>query len=482
MLKDDRMMGMLTFVVIMLAVGTFIQRADFFERLFGPSGPPPALVLDEVTVRAAESAIIDVLANDANLGSDAPAKLVIVTPPECGRAFVREGRIHYLGADGCIGAQSLRYGLGGEESAALRIAVEPPAGAREMPSAAEARPAKPPASAAATPEPPRDARTNVRVGALPGAASEDGGTSAGNDTTLARRASGNLADTETTQPESDAADETARPEASQDEPAPAQTTRSEEAGASLAAGTADPATGARAPADDCTLPPTLTLDTAPGAMTTVSVDSPCHAGTVAELAFDGLRFAMPLDARGRGNIAAPGFQRSVEATLTLEDHEPITFSLPFRDIERIERVAVAWQTSDGLALNAFEFGARPLGEGHVHPGAPRSFEAVRREGGGWLSTYAPAEGKGQRIEVYSFWRRYAGPSGVVRLGLDPGRPGEGCAAAEAAGADYEVLRSSAGRLERTRLGRIGALDCTRFAGGAGRFIGDAVDDLIVRRR
>ncbi|HUF86498.1 MAG TPA: hypothetical protein VMM59_03880, partial [Thermohalobaculum sp.] len=126
MLKDDRMMGMLTFVVIMLAVGTMIQRADFFQRLFGTGDAEPVLVADEAMVQATQTVAVDVLANDSGIGPDAAGRLTIVAEPECGRAFVREGRVMYLGTEGCIGEQTVRYGLGSAEATAeLRIVVRP---------------------------------------------------------------------------------------------------------------------------------------------------------------------------------------------------------------------------------------------------------------------------------------------------------------------------------------------------------------------
>ncbi len=105
---------------------------------------------------------------------------------------------------------------------------------------------------------------------------------------------------------------------------------------------------------------------------------------------------------------------------------------------------------------------------------------MRREGGGWLATYEPAEGVGQHIAVYSFWRRYGGPAGVVKLGLDPAAGGDGaCQGGETGGTDFRVLRSVGGKPERERLRRLAPLDCTVLAGGE-RVIGAAVDDLIVR--
>jgi hypothetical protein len=77
---------------------------------------------------------------------------------------------------------------------------------------------------------------------------------------------------------------------------------------------------------------------------------------------------------------------------------------------------------------------------------------------------------------------------VVKLALGTGDVAGACGNSHPGGvrvvdgANYVVLRLNAGRLERSRLGRVAPLDCTVLAGGGRRYIGNAVDDLIVRRR
>ena len=478
MLKDDRMMGMLTFVVIMLAVGTFIQRAEFFQRLMGTSGPAAELRPDVAEVRVGEAAAIDVLANDS--GADDPAMLVIAAAPACGSAAARDGQIAYTATSECLGAQRLTYGYGTEgPTAELRISVRPPEkGEGKLQTVIRSGASETAASDPAR-ETPADESRQQRAGEpAPGtelAAADASGT--------ARQAGAS-------------APGTGGDPGSESTASALAVNRAGSAGADEGtapqAGSASPDASSGQPGQKCNFPPTLTVAARPAAVTEVAVDSPCDRDVVAVLAYDGLRFAIPLNFRGAGSLEVPGFQRSTEATLTLEEGGELNFNLPFEGIERIDRVAIAWEEPAALALNAFEFGARPGGQGHLTPEAPRSFEAVRREGGGWLASYAPEEGKGQRIDVYSFWRRHAGRSGVVKLALDPdaaaesglcaGRRPGGRADGAAGGLDYVVLRATAGRLERSRLGRVAPLDCAVLAGGTRRYIENAVDDLIVRRR
>ena len=264
----------------------------------------------------------------------------------------------------------------------------------------------------------------------------------------------------------------------------------------LIPGTQAPQTGSRqppSPAAPCTVPPVLTLDINAAGLTQVIVDSPCHAGTVAELSYDTLRFGIALDATGSGSVAAVGFQQASAAVMRFADHASMAFEISFADTERMARVALAWEMPLDLDLHAFEFGALARSDGHVRPDQPRSYGDVRRRGGGYLLEYRPVGGVGQSISVYTYWHRYGGRSGVVRLGLDfASRDGrqrsDTCGAGTLAEPDFTVLRSVAGKLERPRHRRLASLDCAAVAavaavaGTADRFIGDAIDDMIVLKR
>ncbi|MEE8454596.1 MAG: hypothetical protein V3R90_07555, partial [Limibaculum sp.] len=169
-LKDDRMMSMLTFVVIMVAVGTLIQSTDLLERLFGEGTAELELRRDEAIVRANALSGIDVLANDLGLREGDAENLIIVAQPKCGRVFVRDGQAHYLPAERCAGSQSFRYAISGRsygqpgevmvvvrlgEPTQAEVAADAqrdiPAPAPMAPRAAEQRVAETPAPLAAQP-------------------------------------------------------------------------------------------------------------------------------------------------------------------------------------------------------------------------------------------------------------------------------------------------------------------------------------------
>jgi hypothetical protein len=244
------------------------------------------------------------------------------------------------------------------------------------------------------------------------------------------------------------------------------------------------------PTAPCTVPPALILDVKPAGLTEVIIESPCHARTVAELSYDDLRFGVLLDGAGAGIVAAVGLQQASDATLRFIDDAAVSFNIPFSDTERMDRVVLAWEMPVTLELHAFEFGALPRSAGHVRPDQPRSYGDVRRRGGGYLLEYQPVDGVGQSVSVYTHWRRNGGRSGVVKLKVDfASRDGrerpDTCSGGALAEPDFTVLRSVAGKLERPRRRRLASLDCTAISGiasSADRYIGDAVDDMIVLHR
>ena len=83
MFKDDRMIAILTGILLMVLVGTVIQRADGVSGLFGsdepvaPAVPVTALTHDSVTVPAQALARIDVLANDTDVDGDDQVEIVL---------------------------------------------------------------------------------------------------------------------------------------------------------------------------------------------------------------------------------------------------------------------------------------------------------------------------------------------------------------------------------------------------------------------
>ena len=239
----------------------------------------------------------------------------------------------------------------------------------------------------------------------------------------------------------------------------------------------------------CVIPPAMTIDVRRAARSIVSVDAPCHANTIAELQYSGLRFAVPLDETGKGALTALGFEPNAPALLSFVNGEKIDFDLPFKGIDKVSRIAVAWDVPVQLELNAIEFDGSIGGPDHVHPENPRGFSDVRRTGGGFLDSYRGYAGVGQNVQVYTFWHRKGGRHGVVELMIDfasrnrdrlEGTCGDGIFAAP----NFLVLRSEDGRLERPVIRKLAAVECSSIAkeNSDKRLISGAVSDLVVLKR
>ncbi|MEM9059792.1 MAG: hypothetical protein AAGD13_04955 [Pseudomonadota bacterium] len=239
----------------------------------------------------------------------------------------------------------------------------------------------------------------------------------------------------------------------------------------------------------CVIPPAMTIDVRRAARSIVTVNAPCHSNTVAQLEYSGLRLALPLNGEGKGDLTVLGFEPNAPALLSFDNGETIDFDLPFKGVERVSRVALVWEMPVSLELNAVEFGSALLSNDHVRPDNPRSFQDVRRRGGGFLHSYRSYVGIGQNAQVYSFWHRRGGRHGVVKLMIDyasrsrdllDGTCGDGKYAAP----NFLIIRSEAGRLERPIIRKLAPLDCSRVTQEVGdkRLISGAVSDLLVVER
>lgn len=104
---DDRMMTILTGVVLTIALGAVAQRGD----LFGDFGMATAYVPrdDVVTVSSEGAYLIDVTANDEGAQPGDGNRILITESPRCGVVYRHQGAIAFEGAEACGGTQSMRY-------------------------------------------------------------------------------------------------------------------------------------------------------------------------------------------------------------------------------------------------------------------------------------------------------------------------------------------------------------------------------------
>lgn len=125
MLQDDRVMSILTGLVIVVAMATLAQRSDqLFDFFFSEKEASIAPQNDTLTLFAGESEVIDVLANDENAKPEDQANIHILVSPSCGAAEASDGGVLYISNDRCVGAQLFAYCVRrGDECASASVTV-----------------------------------------------------------------------------------------------------------------------------------------------------------------------------------------------------------------------------------------------------------------------------------------------------------------------------------------------------------------------
>lgn len=131
LLQDDRVMSVLTGLIIVIGMAMLAQRSDeLIDFLFAERAAQITPQDDTASVAAGASVVIDVLANDENAAPDDAAKLRLVASPACGAAEVTDAGILYVANSNCLGDQKFTYCVArGDEcrAAAVTVTVAPAA-------------------------------------------------------------------------------------------------------------------------------------------------------------------------------------------------------------------------------------------------------------------------------------------------------------------------------------------------------------------
>ncbi|MEO1469558.1 MAG: hypothetical protein AAFV86_10895, partial [Pseudomonadota bacterium] len=138
MFKDDRMISILSGIVLMLAIGTLIQQQEVVSEYLGGESEPETVALrpDRVEVSPDTLTRIDVLANDIGIGERAQMGLEVLSQPSCGRVFVQGGALQFLAEIDCERIQTFEYtvaGVEGAEPVGVTVTVRGATGVRNAP-------------------------------------------------------------------------------------------------------------------------------------------------------------------------------------------------------------------------------------------------------------------------------------------------------------------------------------------------------------
>jgi hypothetical protein len=133
--KDDALIAILSAVVLMVAVGTVIQRSEGAAGLWSDdeqsaeqTSELQVLVEDHAVIPVNEVSTLDVLANDIGLTAEMSAGLQVLDAPVCALMSVGDGVIQFFPQLGCEGSHTLSYtvpGLQAGTATTVFVIVEP---------------------------------------------------------------------------------------------------------------------------------------------------------------------------------------------------------------------------------------------------------------------------------------------------------------------------------------------------------------------
>ena len=107
------MISVLSAVVLMVAIGTVIQRADLISG--GSTEDATVLNPDLVDARPNRLLRIDVFGNDDGVTEQDRDRLALVGQPSCGQVFVQGQALQFLPDSSCVGQQVIEYGIRGKD-------------------------------------------------------------------------------------------------------------------------------------------------------------------------------------------------------------------------------------------------------------------------------------------------------------------------------------------------------------------------------
>jgi hypothetical protein len=108
MKSDDRLMVILTSIVLVIAVGTMVQKSDYILAAFSSPDEFDAIE-DAFSVRAGRPQVLDVLSNDMNVVETDANNILIIQQPSCGTVRRVSGGLEYINSESCGGRMTFSY-------------------------------------------------------------------------------------------------------------------------------------------------------------------------------------------------------------------------------------------------------------------------------------------------------------------------------------------------------------------------------------
>lgn len=121
-------------------------------------------------------------------------------------------------------------------------------------------------------------------------------------------------------------------------------------------------------ADACA--PALDLSAGPAATLSLVLRAPCHAGAVAIITHDAMRFADAIPADGVLDISVPALSAQADVKVDLAHLPPLRARATIEDAGLHARYVLQWEGDADFTLHAFHGGAGMGDPGHMHAGNP----------------------------------------------------------------------------------------------------------------
>jgi hypothetical protein len=361
--RDDRIMTVITGLVLVLIVGLIAQNSNAIVTWFSPRAQVD-LRPDYYVVDQGKTQTLDILRNDRIVGVN--AAIVVIEQPRCGALEVAGEAINYTTSDDCTGNIKFSYCIAGIEDCTPAVAsvnLRPNADLRMVQSDQTA--------------PSQDISEDAQISALV--------------VTLGMPR------------------QRPKPSAPLDLELP-QTDRDEEVAATVQTPVAIPQPRrqiaplrpfehaqavARADVGGCAVE--MRVGLARHASVNVALRHPCAPATMVEIEHQGLVFAATLDDQGAAILTIPAMASDAMISARFADIKD-DLSLPLRvpHLTGTTRIAVVLDPADGLELQAREFGAGPQPEVISFGENPLSGPNAAR---GHLTHFEGAQGRS--IQVYS---------------------------------------------------------------------------------
>lgn len=163
----------------------------------------------------------------------------------------------------------------------------------------------------------------------------------------------------------------------------------------------------------------LTANVAAAAMVELSLSATCYPNERVTFHHSGMMFTEATDANGALDLAIPALSENAVFIVAFANGEGALANAEVSSLEFYDRMVVQSKANGALHINAFEFGADFLGEGHVNHKSDRSLVDAATGQGGFITSLGDAVQSDALVaEVYTFPTSTSKTQGDIHVSVD----------------------------------------------------------------